>query len=434
MGEKKSLNIGLIGFGNIGAAVIDTLNKNKDIINKRCSLPLFIKRIADIDIATKRNVDYDQSILTKNADDIFNDKEIDVVIELVGGVGIAKVFVEKALASGKHVVTANKALISHHGPELFELAEKNNVLLLFEASVGAGIPIIRALENSFCPNVITKICGILNGTCNYILTKMEDEKKDFGVVLNEAQKLGYAEPDPTFDVEGYDTAHKLSILASLAFGMDIRAKDVYTEGIRDIQPIDIESGKMMGYRIKLLGIATLEDGKAEARVHPTFVPIKSQIAAISDVFNGIMIEGIPIGKQILIGRGAGQGSTSSGVISDLMTLSSVVIEGGAGREKRLVIPNGSKQIKPSGELRTQYYIRMQALDVPGTMAKITAILGDNHISIAQMMQLNSDPGGFVNGFFLIHETKEENVQKAISALQEMKCIKGKPFVLRVENI
>ncbi len=434
MKNKKYINVGLIGFGNIGSAVIDTLNKNNKIINIRIPIPIKIKRIADIDIKTKRNVEYDKKILTNNAYDIINDPEIDIVIELIGGLKPAKEFVENSLSNKKHVITANKALFSYYGAEILELAEKNGVSFLFEASVGAGIPIIRSLQNSYSPNNIKKICGILNGTCNYILTKMEDEKKSFEDVLKEAQRLGYAEPDPTFDIEGYDTAHKLSILASLGFSMDIRFNDVYVEGIKDIQPIDIDYSKLIDYRIKLLGIATCDEKGAELRVHPTLIPIKSQIAAISDVFNGIMIEGDPIGKQMLIGRGAGQGSTSSGVISDLMVAASGIINGGLERENRLKIEIGKKKLKPIGDLVASYYIRMQAFDKPGTMSNITSVLGKNNISIARMFQLNANPESFADVIFLTHETKEINMQKALDDLKKINCVKGKPFILRVENL
>jgi homoserine dehydrogenase len=429
----KPIKIGLIGFGNIGTGVIRTLNENGISINLRLPRPIEISRIADIDVKRIRPVRYDKQILTDDAFSVIRDPEIDIIIELVGEIRAAKKIVETALRHKKHVVTANKALLAHFGADLLSLARKNNVSLLFEASVGAGIPIIRSLIHAYSANRITAIRGILNGTTNFILTNMAEQGRDFQDVLKEAQEKGYAEPDPAFDVEGYDTAHKLAILASLAFGQDIRFKSVFVEGITRVQKEDLAYASELGYVVKLLGIAKqTPDGKAEVRVHPTLIPRYSTLASVGGVFNAIQVEGDPIGPQMLYGRGAGWGSTASGVLGDVMDIASAIATN-SFLPTPYNIPVGVHDIKSIEDLETEYYIRMTLKDVPGMLAKVAGVFGSEKISIKTVMQKTSDPGRYASAIFITHKAREGSVQTALNLLTRKKICKGKPFVLRVEE-
>ena len=431
--NQEPIKIGLIGFGNIGTGVIRALNDNGKIINSRLPRPIMISRIADIDLKRIRPVLYDKKILTDDAFSVIRDPEIPIIIELVPGISAAKKIVEAALRNKKHVVTANKALLAHFGAELLALARKNNVSLLFEASVGAGIPIIRSLTHSYAANRITTIRGILNGTTNFILTNMAEQGRDFHDVLKEAQDKGYAEPDPTFDVEGYDTAHKLAILASLAFSQDIRFKSVFVRGITSVQKEDLAYASELGYVVKLLGIAKLQqDGKAEVRVHPTLIPRHSTLASVNGVFNAIQIEGDPIGPQMLYGRGAGWGSTASGVLGDVMDIASAIATN-SSLPTPYHIPVGIHNIKPIEDLETEYYIRMTLRDVPGMLAKVAGVFGEEKISIKAVLQKTSDPGRYASAIFITHKAREGSVQKALDLLTRKKICKGRPFVLRVEE-
>lgn len=431
---RKQIAIGLIGFGNIGTGVVNALNVNRETITARTPHPLCITRIADLDIQSRRNAEYDPAILTKNADDILEDPTIDVVIELIPGVEPARSFVEKALRNGKHVVTANKALLAVHGTELLALAKSQHVGLMYEASVGAGIPIIRSLHRGLAANQFRAVIGIINGTANFILTSMAQHGKPFEQALLEAQRLGYAEADPTFDIEGIDTAHKIAILASLAFAQDLRIDDVYVEGITNLVPADFIYAAELGYSIKLLGIAKKHpDDRVELRVHPTLVPKTSLLSAVSGVFNGIMVEGDPVGIQMFYGKGAGPESTSSAIISDLMVIASGIEYGGLERENPLTIPVGVKHVKPMNELETPYYLRFLVMDKPGTMAKLSTILGARNISIASMIQKTQKPGDFATLIIVTHAACEAPLQTALAEIARLEICNEKPFLLRVEN-
>ena len=429
----KPIKIGLVGFGNIGTGVVRTLNQNGKLINSYLPQPVKISRIADIDTRRKRPVRYNKGILTNNALDLIDDPEIDIIIELIGGTKEARRIVQGALKNKKHVVTANKALLAHYGASLLSLARKKKVALLFEAAVGAGIPIIRSLSHGFAPNKIKCIQGIMNGTTNFILTSMEEQGRDFNEVLKEAQVKGYAEPDPTFDVEGYDTAHKLSILASLAFRQDIRIKNVFVSGITEVQKEDLSYANELGYTIKLLGIAKqYQDRKVEVRVHPTLIPKHATLAAIRGVMNAVFVEGNPIGPQMLYGEGAGWGSTSSAVISDVMQIAAG-ISNGSSLAPPFDIPIGMHHIKPMDELHTAYYIRMTLKDIPGTLSRVAKVFGDHKISIKSVLQKTSDPGRYASAIFITHLAREGNVQNALKIMKKKRLCKGKPFVLRVEE-
>jgi homoserine dehydrogenase len=434
---SKPFVIGLIGFGNIGSGVVRTLAEREALISARLPRPIVLKSIADRDTTTRREAPYRPEQLIGDANALINDPEIDAVIELVGGLEPARTFVEKALRAGKHVVTANKALLAVHGPELLALAEEKGVGLLFEAAVGGGIPVIRALEQGLAANELTSVQGILNGTCNYILTRMGQANLPFAQALDEAKAKGYAEPDPTYDIEGYDTAHKIAILASLAFGMDIRFEDVYTQGITQLEPMDIQYAREMGYTIKLLGIAKRagEGAPAEVRVHPTLIPSDSPLGKVNGVFNGILVDGRPIGTTMYYGRGAGADATSSAVVSDLMALAAD--DGGFARwrDSRLKVQPGVKAIKPMDELETHYYIRFVMADRPGAMATIGRALADQGVSIRSMIQHQSEEAGTCPATISIvtHLASEKAIQAAIAKIEGHEMSAARAFVLRVEE-
>jgi homoserine dehydrogenase len=431
------LKIGLIGLGNIGTGVVKYLDQLQALQSERLPRPLLLSRIVDKDTTTKREAPLDASILSDDLDALYTDPEIDVVIELVGGEEPARSFIERALKAGKHVITANKAVMAVYGPELLALADEQGVGLLFEASVGGGIPIIRVLQQGLCANALTSVQGILNGTCNYILTRMGDEGLSFDAVLADAKNLGYAEPDPTYDIEGYDTAHKTAILASLAFGMDIRFKDVHVEGITQVQPVDIRHARELGYVIKLLGIARRDDAgePAEVRVHPTLVPSTSPLGQVSGVYNSVFVDGIPIGPTMYYGQGAGPDATSSAIISDLMALASDSEDFNRWRDSKLRIEVGRKQIKPMESLQTHYYLRFTMQDQSGVMASIGQALADQHVSIESMIQ--HAPAGVSDESAIItivtHQAREMDIQSAIEKVEQLPASRARAFVLRVEE-
>lgn len=435
----EPLRIGIIGFGNIGTGVVRTLVENEETINSRLPRSLKLARIADLN-TSQRDAPYDPAILSSDTEGLLADPGVDVVIELMGGVEPARTFVEKALRNGKHVVTANKALLAAHGAQLLALAKEKGVGLLFEASVGGGIPIIRAMQQGLCANQIVLIQGIINGTCNYILTQMEERGITFRKALNEAQAKGYAEPDPKLDIEGFDTAHKIAILASLAFNMEISAKDVWVEGIKEIQPIDIRLSRELGYAIKLLGIAKqpAPDQPAEVRVHPTLVPLDNQLAKISGVYNAILIDAVPIGPTLFYGQGAGPRATSSAVISDLMAIACNTNGYNCYADGKLTIPSGTKNIRPRNELITHYYLRFTVADQPGTMARLSQALADKGISIESMIQhkpeANSEtPSGGATVTIVTHQAMEKNVRECLQQIHASKITLADTFVLRVEE-
>src|SRR5512136_2488752 len=316
----KEIKVGLIGFGTVVSGVARILQKNSLLIEKRIGAKLVVKRIADIDLKSDRGVRLRPGVLTKRADDVIKDPEIDIVMELIGGVEPAKTLILKAIRNKKHIVTANKALLALHGDEIFREAQRSGVDVNFEASVGGGIPLIRSIKEGLVANRIHSIFGILNGTSNYILSKMTDEGGDFKEVLREAQEKGYAEADPTYDIEGIDAAHKLSILIRLAFGTPLRFNEIFIGGISEITPVDIQFGREFGYRIKLLAIAKMEKGKIEARVHPTMIPEEHLLSTVEGVFNAVCIKGDAVGPALFYGQGAGQMPTGSAVVSDLVEL------------------------------------------------------------------------------------------------------------------
>lgn len=433
----NTLNIGLIGFGNIGTGLVNALNQNREIIKERTGVELQITRIADKDIKTKRDAEYDASILTDDANTLLDDPSIQLVVELVGGLEPARTFVEKALKNGKHVVTANKAMLATFGPELWQTARDNNVALLYEASVGGGIPIIRGLQTGVSANQIKSVYGILNGTCNYILTHMAQDGRAFETVLAEAQAHGFAEPDPTYDVEGYDTGHKTAILASLAFQQDVRFTDVFVEGISRLKPVDLENANKLGYTIKLLGIARRDesDGRVEVRVHPTLLPNTSLLANVGGVFNAILVDGDLVGQTLFYGRGAGQFPTSSAILSDIISIAGDISRGiPPTTDDRLKVKVGEKNLKSVSELTTSYYLRVSVEDRPGAMATISTVLASHGVSIRSMLQTGDrSESKTVDVIIVTHRASEAEVQKALNEIAQSDVAKEKPFVLRVEE-
>ncbi len=432
----KNINIGLIGFGTIGCGVIKLLQDNEKLIEKKLAARLVLKKIADIDITTPRPVKVNKNILTTNAKEVLHDNNIDIIIELMGGYEPARTFILEAIASGKHVVTANKALLAAHGNEIFKAAERKKIDIGFEASVGGTIPIIRTLKESLIANNIKSIYGIMNGTANFILTKMTDEGKDFDVVLKEAQKLGYAEADPTYDIEGIDTAHKLAIILSLAYGCKVNLKDIFREGISAISRQDVVFARELGYRIKLLAIAILHNDIVEARIHPTMIPSQHLLANVNRNYNAFHLIGDASGPVFLYGQGAGMMPTASAVVSDVIDIARNILKGAAGcsplrtqKEKTMCDIN----LSPMDNIETKYYFRFSAVDRPGVLSKISGILGDNNISIATVIQKARHEEGSVPVVMTTYNAKEKNVRKALKIIDKLDIVLDKTIIVRIED-
>lgn len=434
----NDIKVGLIGFGNIGAGVVKLLRENADVIRNKVGAGIVLKRIADLDITSDRGVAVDPSILTTDVNEIFNDPEISVVIELIGGYEPAKSFVLKAIENGKHIVTANKALLALHGNDIYSAAARKGVEVQFEASVGGGIPVLTAIKSNLAANRFGSVFGIMNGTCNYILTRMTQEGADFAEVLQAAQDLGYAEPDPTFDIEGVDTAHKLAVLVSLCFGTRIDFNSIYTEGITSISGLDVKFAKEFGYRIKLLAIGKFCDGQVEARVHPTMIPLHNPLADVNGVFNAIRLTGDFVGPVMFYGRGAGQNPTASAIVGDLIGLARS-IQAGAGRRMAplgfLDVSVTDLPIKPMAEIVSKYMLRFSALDKPGVLGAIAGSLGKHGISIESMVQTahESDDSAPVPIVIMTHEAREGSIQLALSEIDQLDIICQKTAFIRIED-
>jgi homoserine dehydrogenase len=432
----KDIYVGLLGFGTIGAGVVKLLAGNGGLIEEKLGARLTLKRIADLDITTDRGVPVDAGVLTRNADDVLTDPDISVVIELIGGYEPAKSFVLKAIENGKHVVTANKALLALHGREIFAAAAAKGVEVLYEAAVGGGIPVLSAIRGNLAANNFATVLGILNGTCNYILTKMTKEGADFGEVLKKAQELGYAEADPTFDIEGIDTAHKLSILLSLCFGTRVEFGDIHTEGISSISSLDIEYAREFGYKIKLLAIGKRNGDKIEARVHPTMIPVNYPLADVDGAFNAIRLTGDFVGPVMLYGRGAGMDATASAVVGDVMDISRNILAGIGRRTAPLGFLEGRIRdlpIKPIGEIVSKFYIRFSVEDKPGVIARIAGELGRNAISIESMIQTARSAQESVPIVIMTHEAREADVRNALAEIDSFDIVSEKSNLIRIED-
>ncbi|MCX8031408.1 MAG: homoserine dehydrogenase [Thermodesulfovibrionales bacterium] len=430
--QRKRINIGIIGFGTVGSGTAKILINNKKLIEERTGIDFNLKKIADLDIKRDRGIKLPVDVLTTDAYEIINDPEIDIVIELIGGIHPAKNFIIESIRKKKHVITANKALIATEGNEIFEEAEANNVHLGFEASVAGGIPIIKVLREGLVANNILAVYGIINGTSNYILTKMTNEKVGFSEALKEAQRLGYAEADPTFDVEGIDSAHKLTILSSLSFGIPFLYNDVYKEGITKVTAMDIEFAMELGYKIKLLAILKASNDEIEMRVHPTMVPNDYLISKVDGVFNAIYVEGDAVGSTLYYGRGAGDMPTGSAVVADVVDIGKRIVTD----QKRRVFTlkrSSSFKIRKIQDIESKYYFRFSAIDKPGVLSKISGILGNYNISIASVIQKGRRIGGAVPLVVLTHRATERDVIEAIKQIDQLPVVAGESLYLRVEG-
>ncbi|HID37542.1 MAG TPA: homoserine dehydrogenase [Ghiorsea sp.] len=437
----KEVRVGILGLGTVGLGVARILLEQQALMAKRLGKTLKLVAAADRDLNRDFDLDLSDVKLYDDASDLVKADDVDLVVELIGGYEPARTFVASAIAHGKHVVTANKALIAKHGEELFKLAADKGVSIGFEAAVAGGIPCLKALREGVAANNIESVFGILNGTCNFILTKMENEGADYADVLKEAQVLGYAEADPTFDVEGIDTAHKLSILAAMAFGSHIKFDEVFTEGISNISAADIEAVHELGYRIKLLGIAKphRENGEVkqvEMRVHPTLVPLSAQIAQVSDSYNAVMLSGDFVEHTVYIGRGAGERPTASAVVADIMDISRVFPDGVQFLAPAMgYMENERKTLQTLSmvDIQSEYYLRIMAQDKPGVIASVTSILADHQISLEAMQQKEHDTGEVVPVIMLTHETTEGNLQAAMSRITALKAVEDEVLILRKES-
>jgi homoserine dehydrogenase len=432
----KKISLGLIGFGTIGAGVVKLLQESGDLIEKRLGARLVLKKIADLDITTPRVVTVPEDILTTRATDILEDPDIQIVVELMGGYEPARTFIIEAMRRKKHVVTANKALLATYGNEIFQAANRENVDIRFEASVGGTIPIIKTLKESMVANRIKSIMAIMNGTSNYILSKMTDEGKAFADVLKEAQALGFAEADPTFDVEGIDTAHKLAITLSLAYGKRVNIENIYREGISRISQQDIEFAREFGYRIKLLALAFERGDLVEARIHPTMIPLDHILANVNSNFNAFHIIGSASGSVFLYGQGAGMMPTASAVISDIVDISREILN-----DVSRLVPYRSLrediiddiQLVPFPEIQTNYYFRFMAADKAGVLSKIAGILGEMNISIASVIQKGRKEEGAVPVVMITHKARERDVQEALQRIDQLDIVHEPTVFIRIED-
>ncbi len=433
----KGINIGIIGYGTVGQGTVQVLIDNAETIHTNTGVDIRIKTIADLILPED---DYLSKIpvKTKDAYDIINDDEIDVVVELIGGYEPAKTFILDALKAGKHVVTANKALLAVHGKELFIAAKENNAMLCFEGSVGGGIPIIRVMKEDLAANNINEIYGIINGTANYILTKMETEQKEFHEVLKEAQELGYAEADPTFDVEGQDTAHKITLLASIAFNTLVPYDHVFVEGISKIKQVDIQYAKKLGCKIKLLAIAKKYEDDIDVRVHPTIIPDRYILSKVEDVFNAIYLVSDKVDRTIHYGRGAGSLPTGSAVAGDVIGIARDLVAGCAKRTPVLGFINEYRSyypVKNINDIESSFYLRFTAVDKPGVMSSIAGVLGKYDISISSAIQSvdREEEGDIVPLVFMTHKTMGKSLIDAVKEIDEMDIVSEKTVVIRVEG-
>ncbi len=432
--KNTPVNIGIIGFGTVGAGTVRILLQKRRELEKRIGFPLILKRIADIDIEKNRGIKLPEGLLVKDFRTILDDPDIHIVVELIGGINPAKEIILEAIRKGKHVVTANKALLAISGDVIFNTAMKRDVEVGFEASVAGGIPIIKIIRESLIGNNIESIFGIINGTSNYILTKMTEEGVDFSTALADAQRLGYAEADPTLDIEGIDSAHKLSILATLSFGIPFSFRKIYTEGITGLSQLDIRFAEELGYTIKLLAIAKQNGKEVEMRVHPTMLPSGHIISSVGSVYNAVFIEGDAIGQCLFYGRGAGEMPTGSAVVSDIVDIARNINSGCIKRIKDIWMPQRSElRIRKMEEVLSCYYLRFYAIDKPGVLSKISGILGSYNISIKSVIQKDRKREKAVPLVMMTHMAREKDVVNALKEINKLSVVSGKTVYIRVEE-
>jgi len=429
----KEINIGIIGFGTVGSGVVEVLTKRAALLREKSGVSIKIKKICDKDLRTKRSARVKRSILTKNANEVLENPEIDIIVELVGGIHPAKEFILKAFENGKDVVTANKALLCEEGEDIFNAATRYGRRLRFEASVGSCIPIIKSLKESFIPNKISAIYGIVNGTSNYILWKMAREKTSFKASLKDAQDKGYAERNAKLDINGTDSAHKLAILSLLGFGKRVTLGEIYKEGITNIQPGDIQYAKELGYAIKLLAIAKRAKNELELRVHPTLLDCEHPLSNVSSVYNAIYVKGDLIGEALFYGKGAGKYPTANAVIADILDLAAPGEEGIFSPEP-VGLKTDIKKIKPIDAIRSKYYVRFSAIDKPGVLATVSGILARYKISIARVTQVERRSLMTVPIVMMTHEAEEKSMRNALAEVDKLNSIKAKSVAIRVESL
>jgi homoserine dehydrogenase len=434
----KPINVGLLGIGTVGGGTFAVLKRNQEEITRRAGRPINITIVADKNVARAKEITGGGVTVTDDAFQVVNDPNVDIVIELIGGYGIAKELVLKAIENGKHVVTANKALLATHGTEIFAAAQKKGVMVAFEAAVAGGIPIIKAVREGLTANRIEWIAGIINGTTNFILSEMRDKGLSFAAVLAEAQRLGYAEADPTFDIEGVDAAHKITILSALAFGIPVQFDKAHVEGISKLDAVDIKYAEQLGYRIKLLGIAKRTPEGVELRVHPTLIPSKRLIANVEGAMNAVLVKGDAVGATLYYGKGAGAEPTASAVIADLVDITRLHTSDPEHRVPHLAFQPDAMvdlPILPLSEVQTSYYLRLRVADQPGVLADITRILADQTISIDAMIQKEPAEGETQTDIILLtHMTREKNVDAAIAKIEALSVVSGKVTRLRLEEL
>ena len=434
----KPINVGLLGIGTVGGGTYTVLERNADEIARRAGRPIQISVVADKNLDLAKKVTGGRCRVTDDANAVVTDPDIDIVVELIGGDGIAKTLVLKAIENGKHVVTANKALLAKHGNEIFAAAQRKGVTVAFEAAVAGGIPIIKALREGLTANRIEWIAGIINGTTNFILSEMRSKGLPFATVLAEAQRLGYAEADPTFDVEGVDAAHKATIMSAIAFGNSMKFNEAYVEGISKLDSTDITYAEQLGYRIKLLGITRRTPEGVELRVHPTLIPAKRLIANVEGAMNAVLVKGDAVGATLYYGKGAGAEPTASAVIADLVDVARMLTADPEHRVPHLAFQPESiveLPILPISEVITSYYLRMRVDDQPGVLADITRILADHGISIDAMIQREPGEGEEqADIIMLTHQTREKNVDAAIGRIEQLPVVTGGVTRLRLEEL
>jgi len=433
----KTVKVGLIGFGTIGCGMVKILQDNQSQIQSRLGAVLELVKIADLDITTDRGVKVDAGMLTTDAKEVLDHPDIDIVVELIGGYEPARSFILQAIENKKHVVTANKALLAKHGDEVFAAAEKNHIAVGFEASVGGAIPIIRSIKEAFVANRIQAIEGIVNGTANYVLSKMSDGNHDFETALKEAQDKGYAEADPTFDIEGIDSAHKITVLTRLAYGTPVNLDDIYVQGISSISSLDIKCAHEFGYRIKLLAISKFDGRAIDVRVHPAMIPESKPMANVNGVLNAIMVCDDMMKENILIGHGAGSLPTGSAVVGDIVEIARNILSGAQDR-----VPPQSYQtagiqripLKDIAEIEGEYFLRFWVLDKPGVLSRISGILGNHDISIEAVIQrVKDDNGQGVPLVMMTHQAREKNIQAALKEIDGIEEVCEKTVLIRVEK-
>ncbi len=434
---NRTINVGLLGLGTVGSGTAKILLGQSGLLEQRTGTRIRLSKICDLDITTSRGFSIPTEILTNDVRSLLDDPDLDIFIELIGGIEPARTFLLEAIQKGKHVVTANKALLATHGHEIFSAAAEYGVEVGFEASVGGGIPVLKAVKEGLVANQFHTIMGIMNGTANYILTRMTDEAMAFQDVLAEAQSLGYAEADPTYDIEGIDTAHKLVIIATLAFGKLIDFSDVYIEGISRISPLDISFTKEFGYRIKLLAIARDTDSGLELRVHPTMIPSRHPLAQVDGAYNAFQLVGDSVGNVLLCGLGAGQMPTGSAVVADVVDIARNLVKGTTGRVQALGLPCDALvplKKSPMDSLVGRYYFRFSAVNRPGVLARISGILGDLDISIASVVQKGHGEEPSVPIVMLTHRANEARVRQALKEIDALDVISGRTMVIRIEDL